>query len=166
MAREARVARVARVGKVAPPFELPDHNGEIVSLSSFLGRTVVLFFYPKDLTSGCTVQACEFRDLLPSFDELGAVVIGISPDPMKSHQKFRAKHELPYTLLSDVEHKVLKRYGVWVEKMLYGRRYMGVERTTIIVGPDGVITHLWRKVKHEGNAAMVEEALREALATR
>lgn len=149
-----------RVGWLAPDFTLPDHDGAPVSLAALRGRPVVLFFYPKDNTSGCIVEACEFRDLLPQFDAQGAVVLGISPDPPKSHQKFRAKFGLPYPLLSDVEHRVLKRYKVWVEKQLYGRRYMGVERTTVVIDAAGVITHLWRKVPYQGHAAVVEEVLR------
>jgi peroxiredoxin Q/BCP len=126
------------IGKKAPAFKVQDDAGETVSLASLKGEWVVLFFYPKDMTSGCTVEACEFRDALPRFKKMKAKVFGVSPDSVKSHQKFREKEGLTYPLLSDPEHTMLEAYGVWVEKSMYGRKYMGVERTTVLIDPAGV----------------------------
>jgi peroxiredoxin Q/BCP len=151
--------RAIRVGGAAPAFTLLDDGGESVSLASLKGKTVVLYFYPKDDTTGCTLEACEFRDLFPRFERGKAVVLGISPDSVKSHQKFRKKYDLPFTLLSDDGHKVAERYGIWVEKTFYGRKYMGVERTTYIIGPDGRICAIFAKVKPEGHAEEVGAAL-------
>jgi len=125
------------IGKKAPAFKVQDDAGETVSLASLKGEWVVLFFYPKDMTSGCTVEACEFRDALPRLKKMKAKVFGVSPDSVKSHQKFREKEGLTYPLLSDPEHTMLEAYGVWVEKSMYGRKYMGVERTTVLVDPAG-----------------------------
>jgi peroxiredoxin Q/BCP len=146
-------------GRLAPAFTLDTDTGEPLSLRDLRGRTVVLYFYPKDDTSGCTVEACEFRDHFPRFSREKAVILGISPDSVQSHQKFREKYDLPFTLLADLGHEVAERYGVWVEKSLYGRKYMGVARTTFIIGPDGKVRRIFSKVKPEGHAAEVEAAL-------
>jgi thioredoxin-dependent peroxiredoxin len=147
-------------GSRAPGFELPGDGGSTVSLAAHAGKPVVLFFYPKDDTSGCTAEALDFSRLKPQFDALGAVLIGISPDSPKSHDKFKAKHELSVALASDESKQTLEAYGVWVEKSMYGRKYMGVERSTFLVGPDGTIAGVWRKVKVPGHAEAVLEALR------
>ena len=143
------------VGDAAPDLELPGDGGRTVSLSSHKGSIVVLFFYPKDDTSGCTAEAVAFTALKPEFDRLGAVLIGLSPDSVKSHDKFKAKHGLDVALGSDEEKAVLQRYGVWVEKSMYGRKYMGVERTTVLIGKDGKVARIWEKVKVPGHAEVV-----------
>ena len=125
------------------------------------GPPVVLYFYPKDDTSGCTTEACEFRDAFPRFKKSNAVVLGVSPDSVKRHQKFKAKYELPFTLLADPEHAVCEKYGVWQEKSMYGRKYMGVARTTFIIDGAGKIAKIFTKVKPAGHAAEVEAALKE-----
>ena len=142
----------ALMGKKAPAFTVHDDAGETVTLASLKGEWVVLFFYPKDMTSGCTVEACEFRDALPRFKKLKAKVFGVSPDSVKSHQKFKEKEGLTYPLLSDPEHTMLEAYGVWVEKSMYGRKYMGVERTTVIIDPAGKVAQVFTKVKPAGHA--------------
>jgi peroxiredoxin Q/BCP len=147
------------VGHLAPDFTLPTDSGEELTLSSLRGRPVVLFFYPKDDTSGCTTEACEFRDLFPRFDASQAVILGLSPDSVKSHQKFKAKYELPYTLVADTEKVALQAYGVWKEKSMYGKKYMGVERTTVLVDADGRVARVFEKVKPAGHAATVMEAV-------
>jgi peroxiredoxin Q/BCP len=146
-------------GTLAPDFTLPTDTGEPLTLSSLRGRWVVLYAYPKDDTSGCTTQACEFRDLFPRFDATRAVILGISPDSVKSHQKFKAKYQLPFTLLADEEKVALQAYGLWKEKSMYGRKYMGVERTTFVVDPEGRIARVFEKVKPAGHAALVMAAL-------
>lgn len=146
-------------GQPAPDFTLPTDSGETLSLASLRGQWVVLFAYPKDDTSGCTVEACEFRDAFPRFDSRKAVILGISPDPVKSHQKFKAKYELPYTLLADTEKVALQAYDVWKEKSMYGKKYMGVERTTFVIDPNGVIVKVFEKVKPAGHAAEVEAVI-------
>jgi peroxiredoxin Q/BCP len=148
------------VGKPAPAFTLEADTGETLSLKDLRGKTVVLYFYPKDDTSGCTLEACEFRDLFPRFRKSAAVILGISPDTVRKHVKFKAKYQLPFTLLSDVDHAVAEKYGIWVEKLFWGRKYMGVERTTYIIGPDGRIMKIFARVNPEGHAAEVEAALR------
>ncbi|MDQ8145248.1 MAG: thioredoxin-dependent thiol peroxidase [Gemmatimonadota bacterium] len=148
------------IGRKAPAFRLQDDTGAWVDSASLKGKRVVLFFYPKDMTSGCTVEACEFRDLMPRFTASNAVIYGVSPDPVASHQKFRAKERLPYGLLSDPTHALCEAYGVWVEKSLYGRKYMGVHRSTFVVGVDGTLEMAWRGVKPEGHAAEVNAWLR------
>lgn len=145
-------------GNKAPTFSLPDSNGKKISLKDFLGKKVVLYFYPKDMTSGCTKEACDFRDSHPDFKKLKAVVLGVSPDSIDSHKKFSEKYELPFTLLSDESKNVLEKYGVWKEKSMYGRKYMGVERTTIIIDENGKIRKIFPKVKVNGH---VEEVLKE-----
>jgi peroxiredoxin Q/BCP len=146
---------VPPVGALAPDFTLLTDRGEPLTLSALRGRVVVLYFYPKDDTTTCTVEACEFRDHLPRFDEAGAVVLGVSPDSVKSHVKFRAKYDLPFTLLADTEHAVAEAYGVWREKSMYGRKYMGVERTTFVVDAGGRVAGLFEKVKSRGHAEAV-----------
>lgn len=145
-------------GDQAPDFELPGSGGTSISLSAHRGRIVVLFFYPKDDTSGCTAEAISFSGLRSQFEALGAVVIGLSPDSVKSHDRFRAKHELTVDLASDEEKKILQAYGVWVEKSMYGRKYMGVERTTLLIDREGKVARVWNKVKVPGHAAEVLEA--------
>jgi len=153
------------IGQKAPAFRLQDDTGAWVDSASLKGKRVVLFFYPKDMTSGCTVEACEFRDLMPRFTAANAVIYGVSPDPVVSHQKFRAKERLSYGLLSDPTHALCEAYGVWVEKSLYGRKYMGVHRSTFVVGIDGTLEMEWGGVKPEGHAAEVNAWLRgEAVA--
>ena len=134
-------------GSPAPDFELQSDTGEIVRLSELRGRPVVLYFYPKDHTSGCTTQACGIRDAWSEFEHAGAVVLGVSPDDVASHESFRADYELPYTLLADPDHKVAEAYGVWTEKSRYGRTYMGIARTTFVIGPDGTVEKVMRNVK-------------------
>jgi peroxiredoxin Q/BCP len=146
-------------GTPAPDFTLPTDTGEPLTLSSLRGRWVVLYAYPKDDTSGCTTQACEFRDLFPRFDAARAVILGISPDSVKSHQKFKAKYQLPFTLLADEEKVALQAYDVWKEKSMYGRKYMGVERTTVVIDPEGRIARVFEKVKPAGHAEQVMAAL-------
>ena len=146
-------------GIPAPDFTLPTDAGDTLTLSSLRGQWVVLFAYPKDDTSGCTVEACEFRDALPQFDASKAVILGISPDSVKSHVKFKAKFELPYTLLADEEKTVLQAYDVWKEKSMYGKTYMGVERTTFLIDPTGQIAKVFTKVKPAGHAAEVMAAI-------
>ena len=146
-------------GIPAPDFTLPTDAGDTLTLSSLRGRWVVLFAYPKDDTSGCTVEACEFRDALPRFDASKAVILGISPDSVKSHVKFKAKYELPYTLLADEDKTVLQAYDVWKEKSMYGKKYMGVERTTFLIDPAGRIAKIFTKVKPAGHAAEVMAAI-------
>ena len=134
-------------GQPAPDFELPSDSGETVRLSSLRGKPVVLYFYPKDDTPGCTTQACGIRDAYGEFEQAGAVVLGVSPDDERSHVKFRKKHELPFTLLTDTEHEVAERYGVWGEKKYMGRTYHGVSRTTFLIAADGTVARVMHDVK-------------------
>lgn len=143
------------IGTKAPDFILPDQNGEEKSLSDYRGQKVVLYFYPKDMTSGCTKQACAFGELYPQFREKGAVVLGISKDSVASHKKFEEKYGLPFTLLSDAEKTVIQAYDVWKEKKLYGKVSMGVVRTTYLIDEDGVIVKAFGKVKAEDNPAQM-----------
>jgi len=161
----AETKSVVSEGKKAPDFTALDDRGEKIKLSDFKGRNVVLFFYPKDDTPGCTVEACSFRDALPRFEGIDAVVLGISPDSVKSHQKFKEKFKLPYTLVADAEHAIAEKYGVWAEKSMYGRKYWGVARTTFIVDQTGKIAKVFEKVKPEGHASEVAEAV-QALSSR
>lgn len=148
-------------GSEAPDFVLPAGGGSEVRLSDFRGKTVVLFFYPKDNTSGCTVEAIDFTALKPEFDVVDTVVLGMSPDSPKSHDKFKTKHGLTVGLVSDQEKETLQAYGVWVEKSMYGRKYMGVERSTFLIDPEGRIAEVWRKVKVPGHAQAVLEAAKK-----
>ncbi len=146
-------------GDLAPDFELPRDGGGTVSLKDFAGRPVVLYFYPKDNTTGCTAEAIDFTALAPEFGKKGAVVIGMSADPVKSHDKFIAKHGLTVILASDEDAKVMTDYGVWREKSMYGRAFMGVVRTTFLIGRDGRIVRIWGKVKVKGHAQEVLDAV-------
>jgi peroxiredoxin Q/BCP len=145
-------------GDMAPDFSLPRNGGGTVSLSDFAGKSVILYFYPKDDTSGCTTEAVDFSGLTEEFAKLGATVIGVSPDSVKSHDKFAAKHNLSVVLAADEEHKALEAYGVWKEKSMYGKTYMGVERSTFLIDKSGKIAEVWRKVKVPGHAEAVLKA--------
>lgn len=145
------------VGAPFPEFSLLDQDGRTVTSGELRGSRTVVYFYPKDDTSGCTVEACEFRDRIPSFE--GARVVGVSPDPPRSHRKFADKFGLNFTLLADTDRSLAEACGVWVEKSLYGRKYMGVERTTFLLDEEGTITRVWRKVKPAGHADEVRKAL-------
>ena len=147
-------------GSKAPDFMLLTDTGEELKLSSLAGQNVVLYFYPKADTPGCTKEACNFRDVLPRIQTHKAVVLGASPDPVKAVAKFKLKFALPFALLADEHHEVAEKYGVWVEKSMYGRKYMGVERTTFIIGKDGKIKQVFRKVKVDGHAEEVIAALK------
>jgi thioredoxin-dependent peroxiredoxin len=149
-------------GQAAPDFTLPDQDGEPVSLSQFRGRRVVLYFYPKADTPGCTTQACGIRDHVEEYDAAGAVVLGVSPDPVKAVKKFHDKQGLNFALLADADHAVAEQYGVWVEKSMYGKTYMGNERTTFVIGADGTITDVLRKVKPKEHDGLVLGALNAA----
>jgi peroxiredoxin Q/BCP len=146
-------------GSVAPTFTLDTDEGKPLSLADLRGKPVVLFFYPKDDTPGCTVEACEFRDSFPRFTGIDAVVLGISPDDVASHRKFKKKFDLPFTLLADTEHEVSEAYGVWKQKSMFGHKYMGVDRTTFVIAPDGRIAHVFEKVKPAGHADEVAAAV-------
>jgi peroxiredoxin Q/BCP len=145
-------------GKKAPAFSLKDQHGNTHRLSDYEGRHVILYFYPKDDTPGCTAEACAFRDALPDFSKVKATIVGISRDSVASHDKFKTKFALPFPLASDTDGKVCEAYGVWVEKSMYGRTYMGVERATFLIDGKGVIRNAWRKVKVDGHAEDVLEA--------
>ena len=150
-----------KVGDVAPDFTLPTDGGGAVTLSKLRGRKVILYFYPKDDTSGCTKEACGFRDAEPDLSKLAAVVIGVSKDSVASHDKFKRKYSLPFILASDEKSNVCESYGVWAEKSMYGRKYMGIERTTFLIDEAGVIRAVWSKVKIPGH---VDEVLNAAKA--
>lgn len=142
-------------GQKAPELKLTDSTGASFTLSSLKGKTVVLYFYPKADTPGCTTESCEFRDHSKAFAAKGAVIIGISPDSEKAQTKFQKKYDLPFTLLADADHAGAEAYGVWREKAMYGRTYMGVARTTFVIGPDGKVAHIFEKVKAAGHAEEV-----------
>lgn len=143
-------------GKKAPSFTLENQAGEQISLADFTGKHVVLYFYPKDMTPGCTTEACDFRDNHESFQDLNAVIIGVSPDPINSHQKFIDKHELPFLLLADEDHKVAEEYGAWKLKNNFGKESYGIERSTFIIDKEGILQKEYRKVSVKGH---VEDAL-------
>ena len=147
------------IGRKAPAFSLPSDTGETISLDDLRGKPVVLFFYPKDDTPGCTTEACEFRDSWVAVQRSGAVVLGVSPDGVDSHRRFREKFSLPYPLLADEDHAVAEAYGVWGEKSMYGKKYYGVLRTTFIIDAAGSVHRVFEKVKPAGHAAEVLEAL-------
>ena len=147
------------IGTKAPEFSLPDQNGNIHNLSDYRGKKVILYFYPKDNTSGCSAQACSFRDLYPQITEKGAVVLGVSKDSVASHKKFEENFGLPFTLLSDPELKVIQAYGAWVEKKQYGRTYMGVNRCTYLIDENGIITMTVGKAKARENPRQMLENL-------
>jgi peroxiredoxin Q/BCP len=147
-------------GKPAPDFELATDAGERVKLSSLRGKPVVLYFYPKDDTPGCTKQACGIRDAYDDFRATGAEVFGVSPDDEASHARFKSKYALPFTLLADPGHEVAEQYGFWVEKTFAGKKYMGIERSTVVIGPDGTVTRVFHRVKPDQHAEQVLAALR------
>ena len=142
-------------GDKAPTFTLEADGESIINLKDFRGKTVVLYFYPKDSTPGCTIEACDFRDHIQAFTKKNITIIGVSKDSIKRHDNFKAKYELPFTLVSDNDNKVCETYGTWVEKSMYGKKYMGIERSTFLIGPDGVILKVWRKVKVSGHVENV-----------
>ncbi|MGA2668214.1 MAG: thioredoxin-dependent thiol peroxidase [Ignavibacteria bacterium] len=148
-----------KIGDPAPDFNLTSDKGEYVKLKDFKGRKVVLYFYPKDMTSGCTAEACDFRDNVKKFEKKNTVVIGLSADSVDSHKKFKDKYDLPFILLSDETKKVLKDYGVWKEKSMYGRKYMGIERTTYVIDEKGKIEKIFNKVKVDGHIDEILESL-------
>ena len=148
-----------KAGDTAPGFSLPRDGGATVSLGDFAGKTLVLFFYPKDDTSGCTKEAIAFSLARDAFAKAGAEVVGISRDSVAKHEKFRDKHGLTVPLISDADGDVCERYGTWVEKSMYGKKYFGIERSTYLIGPDGVITRVWRKVKVPGHVEEVLDAV-------
>jgi len=150
---------VVEEGKPAPTFTLPSDSGETISLESLRGKPVVLYFYPKDDTPGCTTQACGIRDAFGKFEKAGAVVLGVSPDSAESHVKFRDKYELPFTLLADEDHATAEAYGVWVEKSMAGKTFMGVERSTFVIDADGNVAKVMRRVKPDTHADDVLAAL-------
>ncbi len=159
-AARAAMPAVPAVGRVAPDFTLLADDGTEVHLAALRGRPVVLYFYPKDNTPGCTAEACAFRDLFPRFRKGQAVVLGVSPDSVRKHQNFRKKFDLPFALLADTDHAVAERYGVWGEKTFWGRKYMGVLRTTFLIDAAGKIARVWEDVSVEGHADEVAAALR------
>ncbi|UVK44988.1 peroxiredoxin [Mesorhizobium sp. AR07] len=148
------------VGDLAPQFDLPRDGGGSLSLTASSGKPVVLYFYPQDDTTSCTQEAISFSQLKPEFEKAGAVVIGLSPDNVKKHDKFKSKYNLTIDLAADEERKVIEAYHLWVEKSMYGRKYMGVERATFLIGADGRIARIWRKVRVKGHAEEVLEAVR------
>ena len=148
------------VGDKAPDFELPRDGGDIVKLGDLAGKNVVLYFYPKDDTPGCTKEAIGFTEMAAEFEAAGATVLGVSKDSVAKHEKFRAKHDLSIALLSDEESDLCERYGVWVEKNMYGKKYMGIERATFLIGPDGTLKEIWRKVKVPGHVEAVLERVK------
>ena len=148
-------------GKKAPLFTLENQDGKKISLKDFAGKNVILYFYPKDNTSGCTKEACNFRDDFPKFGKMKAVILGVSPDSVQSHKKFSEKYELPFDLLSDEKKQVLEKYGVWKEKSMYGRKYMGVERSTFVIDKTGKVMKIFRKVKVENHNDEVMKVIKE-----
>lgn len=154
---------MVEAGEQAPDFEAVDQEGRRVRLRDFRGRRVVLYFYPRDGTPGCTREACSFRDVHRDLQREGVVVLGVSPDPPDSHRRFREKHRLPFSLLSDEDHRIAQAYGVWAEKNSYGKKVWGVARTTFLVGPDGRVERVWRRVKPDRHGEEVLEVLRESV---
>jgi peroxiredoxin Q/BCP len=150
-----------KIGDTAPIFCLPETEGEEICLDELKGRWVVLYFYPKDNTKGCTIEAIEFTEANEEFEDLGATILGVSPDSLKSHTKFKEKHDLRIGLLSDIERDVLTNYGVWQKKKMYGREYLGVNRSTFLIDPEGKISHIWRKVKVKGHVDAVKAKINE-----
>lgn len=148
-------------GKKAPAISLLDGEGKKRTLKEFLGKNVVLYFYPKDMTPGCTTESCDFRDALPNFSKLDAAIIGVSPDSVERHKKFAEKYDLPFTLLSDEKRVVLEKYGVWQEKKLYGRVFLGVVRTTVIIDAKGIVRKIYPRVKVKGHVEEVYNFLKE-----
>ena len=150
-----------KVGQKAPDFSVKDDSGNSLKLSDLKGKKIVLYFYPKDDTPGCTKEACNFRDGIAAIRRLGAVVLGVSADSVESHQKFKKKFDLNFQLLADTDREIIEAYDVWKEKSMYGRKYMGIERTTFVIGKDGKITHIFPKVKVAEHADEVLEALKD-----
>ncbi|MBP5856954.1 thioredoxin-dependent thiol peroxidase [Marivibrio halodurans] len=149
-------------GDKAPDFTLPTDGGDNIGLSELKGRWVVLYFYPRDDTPGCTKEACGFRDAIADFDKVDATIIGVSRDSVAKHEKFKAKHDLNFPLAADEDGTVCEAYGVWVEKNMYGRKSMGIERSTFLIDPEGKIAKIWRKVKVPGHVEAVQDALKAA----
>jgi peroxiredoxin Q/BCP len=144
-----------KIGDKAPDFTLPTDGGGAIALKPLRGKKVIVYFYPKDDTSGCTKEACGFRDAMPDFSKIAATIIGISKDSVRRHDKFKQKYELPFILASDETSDICEKYGVWVQKSMYGRKYMGIERTTVLIDEKGVIRGLWPKVKIDGHVGEV-----------
>lgn len=146
----------------APPFSLPATGGKTLNLADYKGQKLVLYFYPKDDTSGCTKQACDFTASIKNFEKLGVAVVGISKDSMAAHEKFKAQYKLAFDLASDQENNVCETYGVWAEKSMYGKKYMGIERTSFLINAQGVISHVWHKVKVPGHIEDILKVLTHA----
>lgn len=148
------------IGKKAPAFALPDQDGQMVSIDELKGKNIVLYFYPKDMTPGCTTEACDFRDQYSAFAEQDTVVLGVSPDPAARHQKFIEKHDLPFTLLADEEQVAANLYGVWTLKKNFGKEYMGIERSTFLIDKEGIVVREWRKVRVKDHVQETLEAVK------
>ena len=159
-AAKSKTEGTIAAGSPAPDFTLPTDGDGTLTLSKLKGKAVILYFYPRDDTPGCTTEACDFRDLLPQFTKSGAAVVGVSTDPPARHDKFKAKYELPFTLVADEEHAANEAYGVWVEKNNYGKKYWGTERSTFLIDAKGKVAQVWRKVKVDGHAAEVLKAVK------
>lgn len=149
-----------KTGDIAPDFTLPGDNDSEISLSDYKGQKIVLYFYPKDDTPGCTAESCDFRDSIKAFEKTGAQVIGISKCSVKKHDKFKAKYDLNFPLVSDENGDVCERYGVWIEKSMYGKKYMGIDRSTFLIDEKGKIAQIWRKVKVPGHVVEVQTAIK------
>jgi peroxiredoxin Q/BCP len=162
MNREGNIMSELKVGDKAPDFNLPGDGNSTVNLSDYKGRTVVLYFYPKDDTPGCTKEACGFNENLKAFEKLDAAVIGLSKDSVKKHDKFKQKFGLNFPLASDETGEVCEKYGTWIEKSMYGRKYMGIDRATFLIDPQGNIAQIWRKVSVTGHVDEVTKAIQEA----
>ena len=158
--------KTLKEGDKLPRFSLRADDGSVVTNDSLKGHNTVLYFYPKDDTTGCTKEACEFREAFPRFGTSDAQIIGVSPDSVESHQKFKKKYDLPFQLLADEKHELADAFGVWKEKSMYGRKFMGIERTTVIIDADGRVARIFPRVKVPGHVAEVEEALRERVEAR
>ena len=156
-----KTSAVLAAGDKAPLFSLPADGGKTLALGNLKGKTVVLYFYPKDDTPGCTIEAKDFRDYMKDFEKLNTTIIGVSKDSVKSHDAFKQKYCLPFPLLSDESGKMCEEYGVWVEKSMYGKKYMGIERTTFLIDKDGVIRNVWRKVSVDNHVKEVFGAVKE-----
>jgi len=155
------MAEWVEAGAKAPPFSLKADDGATVKLADLAGSPVVLYFYPRDDTPGCTREACAFRDRKSELQALGARVLGVSPDSVERHQKFKAKYDLNFTLLADPDHKVAEKYGAWREKTMYGKTVLGIQRSTFLIGADGIVAKVWKAVKVDGHDEQVLAALKE-----